>query len=249
MGPALILAVTAGVAIALQVVVNSIGLRDLGLGALIGISGAATALAGFAWALFAARPEATGRALLCALASGLLGAFILASIVLAANRGGLAQTLSLVIASQLVFGLTIDRLGVFGPIAQSVGFLKVAGVLLILVGDVLVYLVRDGMETWRHVRRVPGEVVGGEGLDREGEVHDLYRVAVGRGDVDQPAASEHVQAPPVLKLVLGNVAPDLAHRRGLLLERRQVELMIVVAGVGEHGAVLHAREVLRTQNL
>jgi transporter family-2 protein len=138
MGPALILAVTAGVAIAFQVVVNSIGLRDLGLGALIGISGTATALAGFAWALFAARPEATGRALLCALASGLLGAFILGSIVVAANRGGLAQTLSLVIASQLVFGLAIDRLGVFGPIAQSVGFLKVAGVLLILVGGILV---------------------------------------------------------------------------------------------------------------
>jgi transporter family-2 protein len=138
MGPALILAVTAGVAIALQVVVNSIGLRDLGLGALIGISGAATALAGFAWALFAARPEATGRALLCALASGLLGAFILASIVLAANRGGLAQTLSLVIASQLVIGLAIDRLGVFGPVAQSVGLLKVLGVLLILLGGILV---------------------------------------------------------------------------------------------------------------
>ena len=138
MNPALILAVSAGVAIALQVVVNSIGLRDLGLGALIGISGAATAFVGLAWALCVARPEATGRALLCALASGLLGAFILGSIVLAANRGGLAQTLSLVIASQLVFGLAIDRLGVFGPIAQSVGILKVLGVLLILVGGILV---------------------------------------------------------------------------------------------------------------
>ena len=138
MSPALILAVSAGVAIALQVVANSVGLRDLGLGALIGISGATTALAGLAWALFAARPEATGRALLCALASGLLGAFILASIVLAANRGGLAQTLSLVIASQLVFGLTIDRLGVFGPVAQGVGLLKVLGVLLILAGGILV---------------------------------------------------------------------------------------------------------------
>ena len=47
----MILAVSAGVAIALQVVVNSIGLRDLGLGALIGVSGAMTALAGLAWAL------------------------------------------------------------------------------------------------------------------------------------------------------------------------------------------------------
>ena len=138
MNPAVVLAVSAGVAIALQVVANAVGLRDLGLGALIGISGATTALAGLAWALFAARPEATGRALLCALASGLLGALILASIVLAANRGGLAQTLSLVIASQLVFGLTIDRLGIFGPVAQGVGLLKLVGVLLILAGGILV---------------------------------------------------------------------------------------------------------------
>jgi transporter family-2 protein len=138
LNPAVIMAVSAGVAIALQVVVNSIGLRDLGLGTLVGISGATTALVGLGWALFAARPEATGRALLCALASGLLGAFIVASIVLAANRGGLAQTLSLVIASQLVFGLTIDRLGVFGPVAQGVGVLKVLGVLLILAGGILV---------------------------------------------------------------------------------------------------------------
>ena len=59
MGPAVFLAVSAGVAIAFQVVVNAVGLRDLGLGGLIGISGATTALAGLAWALFAARPEAT----------------------------------------------------------------------------------------------------------------------------------------------------------------------------------------------
>jgi hypothetical protein len=51
MNPAVVLAVSAGVAIALQVVANSVGLRDLGLGALIGISGAATALAGLALAL------------------------------------------------------------------------------------------------------------------------------------------------------------------------------------------------------
>lgn len=138
MGPAVFLAVSAGVAIAFQVVVNSVGLRDLGLGALIGISGATTALAGLAWALFALRPEATGRAMLCAVASGLLGAFILGSIVLAANRGGLAQTLSLVIASQLVFGLAIDRLGVFGPAAQGIGVLKVLGIALILSGGILV---------------------------------------------------------------------------------------------------------------
>ena len=138
MNPAVILAVSAGVAIAFQVVVNAVGLRDLGLGGLIGVSGATTAFAGLAWALFAARPEATGRALLYAVASGLLGAFILSTIVLAANRAGLAQTLSLVIASQLVFGLAIDRLGVFGPAAQELGILKILGIALILAGGVLV---------------------------------------------------------------------------------------------------------------
>jgi len=138
LNPALILAVSAGVAIAFQVVVNAVGLRDLGLGGLIGASGTATAFAGLAWALFAAKPEATGRALLCAVASGLLGAFILSTIVLAANRAGLAQTLSLVIASQLVFGLAIDRLGVFGPAAQELGILKIFGIALILAGGVLV---------------------------------------------------------------------------------------------------------------
>ena len=138
MNPAVILAVSAGVAIAFQVVVNAVGLRDLGLGGLIGVSGATTALAGLAWALFAAKPDATGRALLCAVASGLLGAFILSTIVLAANRAGLAQTLSLVIASQLDFGLAIDRLGVFGPAAQELGTLKILGIALIVVGSVLV---------------------------------------------------------------------------------------------------------------
>jgi bacterial/archaeal transporter family-2 protein len=138
LGPAVFLAVSAGVAIAFQVVVNAVGLRDLGLGALIGVSGATTAFAGLAWALFAARPEATGRALLCAVASGLLGAFILSAIVLAANRAGLAQTLSLVIASQIVFGLAIDRFGVFGPAAQELGTLKILGIALILAGGILV---------------------------------------------------------------------------------------------------------------
>jgi transporter family-2 protein len=138
LNPAVILAVWAGVAIAFQVVVNAVGLRDLGLGSLIGVSGATTAFAGLAWALFAAKPDATGRALLCAVASGLLGAFILSAIVLAANRAGLAQTLSLVIASQLVFGLAIDRIGVFGPAAQELGTLKILGIALILAGGVLV---------------------------------------------------------------------------------------------------------------
>lgn len=133
-----ILAALAGLAIAAQVVVNTIGLRSLGVGALIGVSGLATAAAGFAAALFLSRPEFTGRAVLYGVSSGVLGAFILAAIVLAAGRAGLAQTLSLVIASQLLAGLLIDRTGLFGPAAADLGLLKVLGVALILVGGVLI---------------------------------------------------------------------------------------------------------------
>jgi transporter family-2 protein len=130
------LAALAGLAIAAQVVVNTLGIRSLGVGALIGISGLATAAAGFAMALFA-RPEFTGKAMLYAITSGALGAFILGAIVLAAGRAGLAQTLSLVIASQLIAGLLIDRTGLFGPAAADFGLLKVLGVALVLVGGVL----------------------------------------------------------------------------------------------------------------
>ena len=137
----LVLAVFAGLAIATQVLVNPIGLRDLGLGGLLGISGFATGVVGLGLALSAGRPEITGKALLCAAVSGVLGAFILGSIVLAANQGGIARTLSLVIASQLIAGLLIDRSGIFGEVAQQIGPARIAGVALILAGGIL--LVRD----------------------------------------------------------------------------------------------------------
>jgi transporter family-2 protein len=84
------------------------------------------------------RPEVTGRAIVYAVGSGLIGAFVLAAIVLSARMEGLGQTLSLLIASQLLVGLLVDRAGLFGPAVQNLGVLKVAGVVLILVGGVLV---------------------------------------------------------------------------------------------------------------
>ena len=133
-----LLAISAGMAIALQVTVNSIGLRDLGIGGLIGVSGLATAAVGLLTTLMTDRPEYTGKALLCALVSGVLGAFILGSIVLAAGHGGVARTLSLVIASQLIAGLLVDRAGLLGAAPQGIGTSKILGIALILIGGVLV---------------------------------------------------------------------------------------------------------------
>ena len=133
-----LLAAAAGIAIALQVTVNAIGLRDLGTGGLIGISGLATAVVGFLVTLLTDRPEYTAKALLCALVSGVLGAFILGSIVLATGYGGVARTLSLVIASQLIAGLVVDRAGLLGTASQEIGASKILGIALILIGGVLV---------------------------------------------------------------------------------------------------------------
>ena len=113
-------------------------MRYLGLGAMIGASALVTSLLGFLAALFLARPEASGRAIAYAVASGVIGAFVLGAIVLAARQAGLAQTLSLLIGSQLLAGLIVDRLGLFGPAVQDVGLLKVLGVVLVVVGAILV---------------------------------------------------------------------------------------------------------------
>jgi bacterial/archaeal transporter family-2 protein len=136
---AVLLPVVAGAAIALQTVLNSLGMRFLSLGGLIGFSGLVTSLIGFAAAaVFLTRPEVTLRAILYAVGSGLIGAFVLAAIVLSARMVGLGQTLSLLIASQLLVGLLVDRAGLFGPAVQDFGLLKVLGVVLILIGGVLV---------------------------------------------------------------------------------------------------------------
>ncbi|MBA3610863.1 MAG: DMT family transporter [Rubrobacter sp.] len=140
MNPALVLAMFAGVAIAVQVVFNAIGMRSLGVGGLIGVSGLATAVVGFIVAFLSQRPEITTKALACAVVSGLLGSFILGSIVIAAEQNGLARTLSLVLAAQLLAGLAIDRAGLFG-VAGQLGPAKIFGIALVLVGGIL--LVRD----------------------------------------------------------------------------------------------------------
>ena len=64
-------------------------------------------------------------------------AFILGSKVLAAGQGGVARTLSLVIASQLISGLVVDRIGLLGAISQEIGASKAVGTALILIGGVL----------------------------------------------------------------------------------------------------------------
>ncbi len=132
-----LLAVVAGLCVAVQTNMTAVAQRALGAPVLVAISGLATSLTALVVALTLSRPDFTGRAVGYAVASGMLGAVIVGAIAIAAAQGGVARALSLVIASQLVFGLLLDALGVFGD-GPDVGALKVLGVALIIAGGVLV---------------------------------------------------------------------------------------------------------------
>jgi bacterial/archaeal transporter family-2 protein len=132
-----LLAVLAGLCVAVQTNLTAVAQRALGAPVLVAISGLATSLTALVVALTLAKPDFTGRAVGYAAVSGVLGAVIVGAIAIAAAQGGVARALSLVIASQLVFGLLLDALGVFGD-GPDVGLLKVLGVALIIAGGVLV---------------------------------------------------------------------------------------------------------------
>ena len=134
---AVVIAVLVGLAVATQTSFNAAAQRVLGPAMFIAISGLATGVVGLAITLFTVRPELTSRAVGYSLASGLLGAFILGGIAFVAGQGGVARALSLVIASQLLFGLLLDALGIFGTGAE-LSLPKVLGVGLILTGGILV---------------------------------------------------------------------------------------------------------------
>ena len=133
----LILAVLAGVCVAVQTSLTGAAQRTLGPAVLVAISGLTTGGCALLVSLFVARPEFTGRAVGYAVASGVLGAVIVGSIAVAAGQGGVARALSLVIAAQLIAGLMLDALGVFGAGADF-SIPRALGVALIVVGGALV---------------------------------------------------------------------------------------------------------------
>src|SRR5215207_10071990 len=112
----LILAVLAGVCVAVQTSLTGAAQRTLGPLVLVAISGLTTGVFALLISFVVAKPEFTGRAVGYAVASGVLGA---------------------VIVAQLIAGLVLDTLGIFGAGADF-SVLKALGVLLIIAGGVLV---------------------------------------------------------------------------------------------------------------
>lgn len=69
---------------------------------------------------------------------GLLGAFYVATLISFAPRLGATLALGLVIAGQLTTALLIDRYGLFGFAVRDFSPGRIAGVLLIVMGAVLI---------------------------------------------------------------------------------------------------------------
>jgi transporter family-2 protein len=135
---AVVLSLVVGVAVAFQANLTSVAQRTMGPVFMVALSGFATAAVTAGVSPFVAKPELTGRAVVYVVASGVLGALILGGIAYAAGQGGVARTISLVIATQLLVGLVLDSIGLFGADPRGFSPLTILGVLLIIIGGVLV---------------------------------------------------------------------------------------------------------------
>ena len=68
---------------------------------------------------------------------GMLGTFIVLSIVIAAPRIGTFATVALIIAGQLTSGAIIDRYGLFGLQQVPLTTYRIAGIILLAAGALL----------------------------------------------------------------------------------------------------------------
>ena len=68
---------------------------------------------------------------------GVLGGFYVFAIIVLAPRLGVALTIGLTVAGQMIFSLVIDHYGLLGIPQQSVSWIRVAGISLIIGGVVM----------------------------------------------------------------------------------------------------------------
>lgn len=138
-----LLAFAIGVALSTQTLVNSrlaVGIGGNAVGAgLVSVLGstlvlmAIAALRGDLWPAVATLPGQP----VWRLCGGVLGAGIIAGLVLLAPRIGFANLLALVIAGQLLFSLSIDHFGLLGAALRPVTAVKLAGAVVIVAGVLL----------------------------------------------------------------------------------------------------------------
>src|SRR5215831_12534179 len=104
--------------------------------------------------------------------------------------------------------------------------------------QLLILLGRDVVHARLERATLARQAQHGQELVGEAHVHDLARVPLGRRQVDQPPLGQKVNAPAARQRVLLVVGADLALALGQLLQIRDVDLAVVVAGVADDGAIL-----------
>ncbi|WP_315759921.1 DMT family transporter [Sphingomonas sp. Y38-1Y] len=134
-------ALLAGVGLATQSPTNAALGRSIGsvtLAALVSFA-VGTVILIAAWLSFDRTPLAALRgARPWMLVGGAYGAYFVAAAAFAAPRLGLASMLTIMIASQLLTALVIDHFGLIGLPRAPISWVKVAGVLIVLGGVILV---------------------------------------------------------------------------------------------------------------
>ena len=139
---AVLLAVAAGCFVGLQAPINA------RLGKQVGSLQAATvsfAIGTLALILVASLSSgglsgigSVGRAPWWALIGGLLGAFYVTVALVTVRTLGLSSLTAIVVAGQLAIAVVVDRFGLLGIAKQQIGASRIAGLVLLVVGVVLV---------------------------------------------------------------------------------------------------------------
>lgn len=139
----LIMAVAAGIVLPVQTAVNNKMAVSVGspiLGALV--SFIIGTLSIFAYALVSGESlsslASSKNAPAIAWIGGLLGAFFVTATIIVLPRVGVAMTISLIIAGQMGAALIMDHYGLLGVPIREISLFRVAGVVLIVVGVVLI---------------------------------------------------------------------------------------------------------------
>ncbi len=138
-----VLALAAGAGLPVQAGVNAALARHVGRpewAAFVNFAVGLVALAAWLFALRLAPPSALAlaRAPWWSWAGGILGAFYVSAITLLAPRLGVAATLGLAVAGQLVAALALDRVGALGLAMRPLTPSRLAGTALLVVAVVLI---------------------------------------------------------------------------------------------------------------
>jgi transporter family-2 protein len=138
-----LVALAAGAGLPVQAGINAVMGRYAGRpewAALVNFAVGLVALAAWLLALRLAPPPATAlaRAPWWAWTGGFLGAFYVSAVVLLTPRLGVATTLALGVAGQMVAALALDHVGALGLELRPVSPGRILGVALLVAGVVLV---------------------------------------------------------------------------------------------------------------